>query len=361
MTIAGGNPDAPHRRLTAAATRAIRSLGDVNQAPHRRWPLGLQAGFTLAAPILIATALGDPQLGFLAGTGAFAALYLAGAKHIDRARFVPVIGAMLLASAALGTATAAAPLATAIGLIAVTALAGIGTQAFALGPPGPIFFVLVYGAASHITAEVDGVRNVEPGLYLACMATGVLFAWGAASFPLVKRRHRIRPTPYRELVPGPVWTPEAAGVAIRVAAVGLVGTILGFALLNPEHAYWTVCAGVAVVGIRARRHAVLSRGLHRVVGTVVGVGVFALLSLLPLGPVGIALLLGALQMAIELIVVRHYALALTLITPLVLLLVSSASGLSGSVIAPERLVDTVVGAGLGVLAALLPDPRVARE
>ncbi|WP_084124847.1 FUSC family protein [Demequina sp. NBRC 110054] len=361
MAATDGDEQGAMRRAVAAGDRAIRSLGDVKPSPHRRLPLALQAGFSIAAPILVAIAFGRPDLGYLAATGAFAALYLASAKHIDRARFVPVIGATLLASAALGTAAGTNTALTAIGLVTVAVLAGVGTQLFALGPPGPLFFVLVFGASSHITAEVDGVRAVEPAVYLTSMAVGVAIAWAAASAPLVKRRHRIPPTPFRELVPGPRWTAEGAGVAIRVAAVAVVGTTIGFVLLNPEHAYWTVCAGIAVVGIRAPRHAVLSRGLHRVVGTFVGVGVFAMLSLIPFGHVGTALLLGLLQMAIELIVVRHYALALTLITPLVLTLVSSASGAAGSTIAPERLIDTVVGAGLGVLAALIPDPKGSNE
>lgn len=52
--------------------------------------------------------------------------------------------------------------------------------------------------------------------------------------------------------------------------------------------------------------------------------------------------------------VRHYALALVFITPLVLLLTGAATGEIGSMdVAWERIVDTLVGAALGALSGLL--------
>ena len=94
-------------------------------------------------------------------------------------------------------------------------------------------------------------------------------------------------------------------------------------------------------------------------GTVVGAGLDALLALLHPSGLWLALLLGALQFTIELVVVRHYALALVFITPLVLLLTGAATGDIGSMdVAGERIVDTIVGAALGAASGLL-HPRVA--
>ena len=104
----------------------------------------------------------------------------------------------------------------------------------------------------------------------------------------------------------------------------------------------------------AARRAAVQRGLHRMLGTVVGAGVYALLALLHPSGLWLALLLGALQFTIELVVVRHYALALVFITPLVLLLTGAATGEIGSMdVAWERIVDTLVGAALGALSGLL--------
>lgn len=93
-------------------------------------------------------------------------------------------------------------------------------------------------------------------------------------------------------------------------------------------------------------------------GTLVGAGLYALLALLHPAGLWLALLLGILQFLIELVVVRHYALALVFITPLVLLLTGAATGEIGDMsIALERIVDTVVGAALGAASGFLHPRR----
>jgi uncharacterized membrane protein YccC len=140
---------------------------------------------------------------------------------------------------------------------------------------------------------------------------------------------------------------------IRVAIVAIIGVLLGL-VIDPTRTYWIVGSAVAVIGVAATRRAAVQRGLHRMLGTVVGAGVYALLALLHPSGLWLALLLGALQFTIELVVVRHYALALVFITPLVLLLTGAATGEIGSMdVAWERIVDTLVGAALGALSGLL--------
>ncbi|WNM24250.1 FUSC family protein [Demequina capsici] len=355
-----GRHGTPLSRAFAASRHAVGSLAHVRPNPHPRWPLGLQAATALAVPIVVGAATGHAAFGFQAATSAFALLYFGGARPIDRARLVPLIGLVLFACAAAGAVAGASALATGVGLVAVGVLAGFGSQAFSIGPPGPLFLVLVYGSAAHITRATDGVRAVEPLGFLLAFAAGLAFTWLVAAAPLVRARHRADPTPLRVVAPGPALSVGGAAVALRVCTVALVGAMLGALAVDPDRAYWVVCAGVAVVGVQAPRRSVVSRGLHRVVGTVVGVLVFAGLAQVPWSTVGLAVVLGALQMTTELIVIRHYALALVLITPLVLLLVSHAGGAPGSVLAQERIVDTAVGAALGVCAVLLPSPLRGR-
>jgi uncharacterized membrane protein YccC len=108
------------------------------------------------------------------------------------------------------------------------------------------------------------------------------------------------------------------------------------------------------VGVAADRRAAFIRGLHRMIGTILGVGVYLLLAPLPIPALWLALLLGGLQFTIELFVVRNYALALVFITPLVLLLTGAATGAVDTVaVATERVVDTLAGAVLGAVSGLL--------
>jgi uncharacterized membrane protein YccC len=84
------------------------------------------------------------------------------------------------------------------------------------------------------------------------------------------------------------------------------------------------------------------------------------LALALLSPQGIvlALLLGAMQFCVELLVTRHYALALVLITPLAITVGTAAAGVSPDAVVGERIVDTLLGAAIAVLALLvLPGQR----
>ncbi len=178
-----------------------------------------------------------------------------------------------------------------------------------------------------------------------------------ACAPLLRRSARaVTARPLRMLLPGPSWNADARMLLVRVALVAVVGVLLGF-VIDPERTYWVVGSAVAVIGVAAARRAAFQRGLHRMLGTVVGAGLYLALALLHPAGIWLAVLLGALQFAIELVVVRHYALALVFITPLVLLLTGAATGTIGAVdVVGERIVDTLVGAVLGAASGVLHRP-----
>ena len=315
-----------------------------------RWQIGLQAAIGIAVPIGLMTLLGQPALGYIAASGAFTVLFASTAPVVERALILPLVAAGLIVSAALGVTAAHSPLLLNIGIILVAVVSAALAFGFRLGPPGPLFFILVFG----LTATVMAADPVPAGVYVAAIAAGCLFSYLVAMTPLLLPRVRaLRSRPLNVLLPGPSWDADARMLVLRVVLVSAVGMLLGL-LLDPGRAYWIVGAAVAVVGVAAARRVAFQRALHRMLGTVAGAGVYALLALLHPSGLWLALLLGVLQFSIELVVVRHYALALTLITPLVLLLTGAATGTLGDMtIALERVVDTIAGAALGAVSGLL--------
>lgn len=346
-------PDEPRRLWPKTATiSTVRSFYTLREPTGPRWPIALQGGVSIAAPIAVMTLLGHPDLGYQAASGAFTALYLSNLRPVDRARVLPIVAAALIAAAALGIVFAAsAPLAL-IGLAVVTMAASGFVYSFRLGPPGPLFFVLVYGLAGHVTSTVDGV---DAGGFLLALSAGCVFSYLVTLTPLLLRRvRRESPQAFRDILPGPVWDDEVRTLLIRSAAIAVVGVVAGV-FVDPDRAYWIVASGVAVAGMAVARRVAVGRGLHRVVGTITGAALYFGLVLVPWAGLWLAALLGLLQFLIELLIVRHYALALTFITPLVLLLTGAATGdLGSTATAVERIVDTAVGAGIGMLAVLIP-------
>lgn len=325
-------------------------------APSRgpRWPLATQAALGIAMPIAVMTLLGHAPLGYVAASGAFTVLFAGSAPVVERLRILPFVAAGLLSCAVMGALVAGNDWLVSIGVVVVAVVSAALAFGFRLGPPGPLFFVLVFGLSAHVL----GTGSISPLVYLAALAGGCVFSFLVAMVPLLLPRVRaVTARPLRELFPGPALTRDSRLLLLRVAIVAVVGVLLGL-LIDPERTYWVVGSAIAVIGVAAARRAAFERGLHRMLGTVVGAGLYIALSLLHPAGLWLALLLGALQFTIELVVVRHYALALVFITPLVLLLTGAATGSIGSTdVALERIVDTIVGAALGAASGVL-HPRV---
>lgn len=339
-----------------ASVRAARSLFTLPAGPGPRYWIATRAALSIGVPLLALTLLGRPDLGLQAGAGAFVALFAASAGAAERAKILPIVGGALFVSAALGVLLAPSHLAFAIGLVGVA----VATSAFAfgyrLGPPGPVFFVLIYGLAGAITAVRDGARVNDPGVFLAAMGCGILFSYMVALAPLLLlRAERARPVrSLSELLPGPWMGPGERELLLRVAVVAVVGTVVSVLWLDPSRAYWTVSAGIAVVGLSAVRSHSLGRGLHRTVGTLLGACVYLVIAPLGGNPLMLVVLLTTLQFAIEVVVVRNYALALVFITPLVLFITGAATGGADHwATASERVFDTAVGSAIAILSALL--------
>ncbi|WP_062298959.1 FUSC family protein [Demequina maris] len=343
------------RAWAGGAGRAVASLGTMQRFEGRRWPVALQAAVAMATPAAVGVLTGHASTGLLASSGAFTTLYAAHRSPAERARILPLVAVVLTACAAAGAATGPWPLATGIGLIVVAAAAAALVYAFSVGPPGPLFPLIAYGLASHVSVLEDGVRHTPPGEVIGAFAAGTAFACLVAASSLLRARNRVPVAPLRALLPGPRWDAVTTELFVRVLIVAVVGTTVSLVLVDPERAYWTVGAGLAVIGARPGRRHAAQRGIHRIVGTAAGAALYvAVAGALTLPPLALAAVLGALQFGAQMLVVRHYALALVCITPMVLILAGAARGEDPTmVVVMERVLDTAVGATLGAATGLL--------
>lgn len=144
-------------------------------------------------------------------------------------------------------------------------------------------------------------------------------------------------------------------MGVAAALAGLVASVLGIG-----HEYWAVAFAVLVLANVGSRRTQLLKAIHRFIGTSIGLVFFYLLTLL--NPQGwwLVVLLAGLQFGIEMLVVRQYAYAAALITPLALTLSTSASPNSDpGVFLIDRGIDTVIGLGAAVLVVLLLGRRTS--
>lgn len=333
------------------------SLFRLNPVAAPTWPRAARAAIALGLPIAIAALLGVSHLGYNAAVGAFAVLYGGALPARERAKVMPFIASGLLCAAALGVLLGGSRPLTLLGLAAVAIVAAALVYGFSVGPPGVMFFVLVYGMFAHARAATSAADAAQG---LLALVVGSLLAYVIAIVPLFEEPSGVKARPLRELLPRSRWDPTATLLLERTIVVSILGAAAGL-LVDPVRAYWVVAAAVTVVGVSAASTATFGRGIHRMIGTVVGAGVYVLLVLIPWSPLWIAVLLAALQFLVELVISRNYALALVFITPLVLVLTGAASGDFGSLaIAGERVIDTIVGSVLALAVTVLPLPRLRR-
>lgn len=307
------------------------------------------ANIVLAAVVLA----GHTALAPAAALGGLTAVHARFEPYPVRARLLAAIGAGLVLCVALGSVAGAAgwgPVPVVILVAGVAAIAKLLTDAIGSGPPGGLIFVLAVA-----TTSVLPVTWGQAGVQIGVAVVGALVAWtvGLAGWPFSRTPHE-KPAAWREGVRSSLRShelPRAAKVGGGVLAAGL----LAYAL-NLGHPYWTMIAAAAVLQSTHLQHT-FHRTIQRVLGTLVGVVLSGLLIAAGLPtPATLACIVLALLCG-ELTVIRNYALAMVFITPLTLLLGSLLNQDSAVAMALDRLVDTVLGALVGLAAALVRPGR----
>jgi hypothetical protein len=137
-------------------------------------------------------------------------------------------------------------------------------------------------------------------------------------------------------------------VAVAAPLAGLCAASLGL-----SHAYWAMAAAVLMLHQGDHRIATVQRGAARVLGTLAGLCVAALILLSrPTGLVLVAVL-ASLQFAIKMANVRNYALATVFTTATGLTIASAAHRVDVGELLIARALDTVIGCGIGILVYLI--------
>ncbi|MCL8026524.1 FUSC family protein [Nocardioides bruguierae] len=340
-----------------ASTRARLASGLLAVGPHAgAHRVALRAGLSVAVPLLVLWATDHLEWSAYATFGAFASIYARNDPWRQRVRMQARAGAWLVLAVVLGTLVATSSERAWLAVPVAAVLAGgasLLSDHWGWRPPGPLFTVFGFGASSAIPADAGTVlAAVLVGISGALLALLVSALGGLAERGAVGDRPggvrtappHVRPTD---------MTRHALRGAVAVLVAGALATGVGIG-----HPYWAMVS--AVVPLMAREWLpALERGIHRVVGTFVGLGLAALV--LTLDPPGlvVVLLVVVLQGAAELLVMRNYALALVVITPLALLMVHLASPEPMSSLLLDRGVETLLGVAVGLVvgwaaAQLLP-------
>ncbi|MFW0793568.1 FUSC family protein [Gordonia sp. CPCC 205515] len=167
-----------------------------------------------------------------------------------------------------------------------------------------------------------------------------------------------RPSVAHRLIAALHWQGHATVTTIRVVVTAAVagGLSLALGLSRPD---WAILGTVLVLQLGPDRIRGSLRGAHRLVGTILGLVAFTLLHLLDLQVIALILVIAALNVLIELTIVGNYAVAVTFITPLAMLMGNP----EGALFIPvrDRFLETLLGVALAVAALWLLLPHAHRR
>ncbi|MCC3270802.1 FUSC family protein [Arthrobacter gengyunqii] len=322
---------------------------------HNDHQVAVRCGLGVGIPLLLLLAFGRIDLAIFASFGAFTGIYGRNEPHRQRFGHQLRAGALMLAVITAGALTSRLePDAWGIvlGTTAVAGLGTLGTGFWRLRPTGSLFHIFAYAAISSVPNQ--------PPLWQA-----LLVAVGTVCFSLLLglsgRLHPAHRTPwvkperprFTAAQRRTVWI-DAGLYAVAAAVAGSIATLMGIG-----HNYWAmVAATVPLVGVGVRHR--LYRGLHRILGTFAGLVLTALILLPGLDPWQMVLVIAVLQFGAEMLVIRQYALAQVVITPLALVSTELAHPSNSALLIKDRAVETVIGAAVGMAMVLIIHLRSRR-
>ncbi|MDN5601276.1 MAG: FUSC family protein, partial [Brachybacterium sp.] len=130
--------------------------------------------------------------------------------------------------------------------------------------------------------------------------------------------------------------------ALAAAVAGMLGLASGL-----PFPYWAQIAAIAPLSAPGRTLQV-ERGLHRIIGTTLGIVTTAFLLSFPAQPWQLVVWVVVLQFLAEMYVLRNYSFALLFITPLALLMVQIAHPQPIGAMLEARVLETAIGAVVGI-------------
>jgi hypothetical protein len=334
--------------------RVLHRLGPAN----RDRVSALRVAVSVAVPSLALLAAGRPDLIIYAVFGALTGMYGRSEPHQLRLKHQLQAACVLVGGLGVGVLLSVNQIHS-WALVAVESVLAAAGSLFAdrvgLRPNGPFFGILALGACASIPTSVPWPLAVLIGAGSAAFAMVVGFggwvrdrAWqrGAGRDVLPLRGVRRRAA----------WI-HAARYLAAVAAAGSLGVISG-----SGHPHWAMAAA-AVPLAGADLPSSVYRGLHRIVGTLLGLVVVAVVlfpwvgSPLRLFPghetAVVAVLVIVLQFTTELFMARHYGLAMVSFTPVILLMTQLAFPADPRLLVAERAVETLIGACTGIAVVVL--------
>ncbi len=306
----------------------------------RSWHFPLVAAICSGVPALTGAYAGRLDLGILGCIGSLVILYMRPTSISRRMVTLAVVSMGFSASFALAVCASFNGYASAMVLLFISLLATFITRYYVLPPPGSFFFIMIAAIASTLPFDMT----------LVPMRVGLVTLGGLSSCVIAFFYSLVVHEP-AQAAPANPPEPRIYAVFLEASVIGLFigGSYCLALLIGLDNPYWVPISCAAILQGASFR-LVWQRNLHRIFGTLIGMGLTWLLFSLHMNIWTVVLTILTLNFIIELLVVRNYGLAVIFITPLTLLFADATSlAMNTDALIKARLLDTVIGSSIGFL------------
>lgn len=309
-----------------------------------------RAGTAVAVPLLTLMAVDRIEWSVFCVFGALAAIY--GRTYTRPARAVQQAqaGLALVLAVTCGTAASLSPHPTfwiVVGGSLTAMLMAVVADLAEWKPPGGLFGLFGFAVCA---SQADASWSTVP-IAAALGTSAVVFAILVCS---IGPQGPTTAGPRRS-VRAHLSDPATARHAIRHFVAPLLTGSLAVAL-DIGHPYWGMVASIVPLTSPSLREMAF-RGAHRLIGTLLGLGATAAILAFDPGAGALVLFIIVAQMGAEMLILRHYALALIFVTPLALLMGQLVHPLPLHELLTQRAVETLIGVVIGLAVAWLTRRR----
>lgn len=320
----------------------IHSLFELKQT-ERLWHIPVLASLCVGIPLIVGLYFNQMSAGILASTSGLVILHLPSTTVANRMVTMLACSFGFMVSFAVGVIFSFDPIISSIVFGLLSFCVQWVANYFRMKPPGSFFFIMIASIAVCMPFDVAlipyKIGLVGMGAMLACMLAFVYSLYIIRIHPPKTEEIVIRKGRYDN--------------AIHSAIIGIFMcfSLLIAHMLKLKNPYWVPISCLAVMQGISLEH-IWSRSLQRILGTFVGLGVAWLLLLQHPSPLALCISIFILQFIIEMLVVRHYGLAVIFITPLTLFLAEAGSAMHAdlNVLMPARFLNIALGSIIGAIA-----------
>lgn len=309
----------------------------------RSWHIPFLAGFAIGIPLLVGYFLGNIKPALTASLAGLTILYIPNNKNIiETMGEIFVLSFGMIFSYIMGIALSFNDWFGSIGFGIFSIVAYYTAKYHNLRPPGSFFYIMIASMAISLPHPIEKITQqigiFALGTFNVCVLV-FLYTF------LIRPRNISKNIKISTKINHYTNFKEALIVGIFMTLSIALGKIFGL-----EYPYWIPISCLAVLQGVSIEH-IWQRGIHRILGTTIGLGIAWVIFTYITAPLGICFCIITLQIIVELLIVRHYGLAVIFITPMGILLAETGSPISlePNHLLVVRLIEIFIGSLLGAI------------